>query len=143
MAALEEMVSFPFEEELACSDGVGAPSWCTASARVQCRGWAARGECTKNPNYMKVCCAGSCNSCPQTSKCKNGHGAPSWCRAGQPHCHSWAVRGECNKNPKYMKVCCAGSCNSCAAATTQNTQGTCKTAGIDVFHNRVHASYVD
>ena len=26
----------------------------------ECSGWAAAGECTKNPNYMKANCAASC-----------------------------------------------------------------------------------
>ena len=28
-----------------------------------CSGWAANGECTKNPGYMLVNCKKSCNKC--------------------------------------------------------------------------------
>ncbi len=30
---------------------------------AQCRAWAAKGECSKNPSYMNVNCALSCNKC--------------------------------------------------------------------------------
>ncbi|KAL3827323.1 hypothetical protein ACHAXA_005069 [Cyclostephanos tholiformis] len=31
----------------------------------RCPGWAAEGECDKNPDYMLLDCAVSCNSCPE------------------------------------------------------------------------------
>ena len=31
----------------------------------ECKYWASLGECDKNPNYMRVNCALSCDSCPK------------------------------------------------------------------------------
>ena len=30
---------------------------------TQCSGWASRGECTNNPNWMNVNCRKACNKC--------------------------------------------------------------------------------
>lgn len=62
-----------------------------------CQQWAARGECDKNPVYMKEMCKVSCGVCP----CEN------------PSCKKWADDGECTKNPGYMKKLCKKSCGLC------------------------------
>jgi len=65
-----------------------------------CASWASRGECTKNPGYMKPNC---CKSCSASPNCKDGNSS----------CASWASRGECNRNPAYMHQNCKRSCNKC------------------------------
>lgn len=37
-------------------------------ADERCSGWAAEGECKKNPGYMLTSCRLSCHSCSPTSK---------------------------------------------------------------------------
>ena len=62
----------------------------TASAlevsRPQCDSWAAAGECTANPTYMREQCSSACR------------------------CHSWAAAGECANNPSYMRANCEAAC---------------------------------
>jgi len=60
--------------------------------------------------YSEVCG----DACPDKPMCKDGDGAPWWCRVRHRRwCPWWARRGECDKNPAYMLRCCAGSCNQC------------------------------
>ncbi|XP_043243999.1 zinc metalloproteinase nas-4-like [Amphibalanus amphitrite] len=65
-----------------------------------CSAWSDRGECTKNPVWMKVNCAKSCGTCKSCSD----HNA---------YCSSWARNGECAKNWSYMSVYCRDSCGLC------------------------------
>lgn len=39
------------------------PSGCTDSDPIQCPLWAANGECTKNPSWMRKNCQKSCEIC--------------------------------------------------------------------------------
>lgn len=75
--------------------------------------------------------------------CRNGDGSPSWCRAHLGRCGGWASAGECTKNPNFMLTCCQASCGVCGARTSTSQKGNCKVAGVDVFNNKVHATYVD
>lgn len=72
-------------------------------SNVNCPGWAARGECARNPGYMNVNCVKSCNLC----------GGGNSCLDSNPSCSSWASRGECSRNPAYMLVNCKKSCKVC------------------------------
>ena len=56
------------------------------ASRAQCDSWAAAGECTANPSYMRQQCSSACR------------------------CHSWATAGECASNPSYMRVHCQAAC---------------------------------
>jgi len=67
----------------------------------KCPGWAASGECDKNPWYMLKNCIKSCKVCG--------------CRDFRPRCVEWANRGECDgKNSNYMKFFCKKSCKICS-----------------------------
>eukprot|EP00112_Aurelia_sp_Birch-Aquarium-sp1_P020054 Seg508.5 transcript_id=Seg508.5/GoldUCD/mRNA.D3Y31 product="putative tyrosinase-like protein tyr-3" protein_id=Seg508.5/GoldUCD/D3Y31 len=68
-----------------------------------CASWAARGECSKNPGYMHVNCAKSCNKCGTTSNCADSH----------QHCGSWATAGYCQSHAVWMLENCKKSCNNC------------------------------
>jgi len=82
-----------------------------------CAGWAARGECQKNPGYMLKSCRKSCKQCSTTTKPTP---TPSKCVDKNAQCSSWARGGECTKNPGYMHPNCAKSCNTCGTTPTTN-----------------------
>jgi len=70
---------------------------------LQCADWAKRGECTRNPDYMKKSCCASCNGGTSSGSCTDSNS----------RCPSWAASGECDKNPGYMKTNCKKSCKVC------------------------------
>lgn len=70
-----------------------------------CRNWASRGECRRNPSYMMKSC---CRSCQGTSQ---------GCYDTSTSCQSWASRGECKRNPGYMNLYCKKSCDVCEKKT--------------------------
>ncbi|XP_064646414.1 zinc metalloproteinase nas-13-like [Lineus longissimus] len=78
-----------------------------------CASWASTGECRKNPRYMLVSCARSCNSCPTVAPQVGGG-----CTDDNTHCDYWARTGECQKNRPYMLANCARSCNACQTRTS-------------------------
>ena len=69
---------------------------------INCPYWAGIGECTKNPLYMHVYCAKSCNICRSEA-----------CPDMNQNCAAWAATGECSANPGYMLVYCKYSCAQC------------------------------
>ena len=73
---------------------------CTDEDQENCPNWASTGECEKNPSYMLLNCAGSCN--------------PQCCTDSNVNCASWASSGECKKNPGYMSNICKASCQKCS-----------------------------
>jgi len=79
-------------------------SSCRGDSRRNCRYWARRGECRRNPKYMNKFC---CRSCGGQTSCQDKHS----------RCREWAARGECRKNPRYMLVSCAKSCGKCGTKT--------------------------
>merc|ERR1712002_97614 len=85
-----------------------------------CGPWAKRGECQKNPDWMKKNC---CKSCKEA-----GGGGGGDCIDKNQFCSSWAQRGECEKNPVWMKANCCKSCKeykdlTMAFSTTSNDIG--------------------
>ncbi|KAJ7393766.1 hypothetical protein OS493_003425 [Desmophyllum pertusum] len=68
-----------------------------------CRSWARRGECHRNPRYMRVYCKKSCRVC-------NAQGS---CMDRNRYCRHWAARGYCYANPGYMRPNCKRSCGIC------------------------------
>jgi len=82
---------------------------------TRCPGWAQRGECSKNPDYMLKNCKKSCDQC-ETS-----------CVDGNKSCPNWAQKGECSKNPGYMLVNCKKSCNQCSSGPTTTKRPTTTT----------------
>lgn len=70
-----------------------------------CVGWAARGECKRNPAFMLKNCRLSCEVCKGQK--------PKECKDYNSGCTGWALRGECKKNPGYMLKNCRLSCKVC------------------------------
>ncbi|BHF60770.1 metalloendopeptidase activity [Sparganum proliferum] len=85
----------------------------------ECVGWAARGECQKNPIWMSANCAKSCGKCSETN---------TNCKDLNEHCPQWQKANECKKNPGYMEPNCPKSCGLCTDSTDENTDNsaTCK-----------------
>ncbi|XP_071959068.1 uncharacterized protein [Antedon mediterranea] len=73
----------------------------------KCVGWAKKGDCEKNPKWMKPNCPLSCNSCSIIPTLVAG------CRDVQRKCPMWAEKGDCLTNPNFMFPNCPLSCNSC------------------------------
>jgi len=65
-----------------------------------CRYWAERGECHRNPDWMKENC---CKSCKDAE-------AGGVCNDDNDRCREWADRGECEKNKHWMHFHCCKSC---------------------------------
>ncbi|CAL8073466.1 unnamed protein product [Orchesella dallaii] len=76
-----------------------------------CAYWSKRGECTRNPAWMKANCRSSCGQC--NKPCENLN----------KYCGSWAKRGECSKNSEYMTVYCQKSCSTCPVSTNNPDSG--------------------
>ena len=104
-----------------------------------CKGWAAKGECLKNPSFMASECAASCSgteaaaaaaALAEWGQVQSSAGADSkassvtllqsevrQAAAGDlldqnPSCEGWAAEGECTKNPSFMASDCAASCRA-------------------------------
>ncbi|XP_063429761.1 uncharacterized protein LOC134712290 isoform X1 [Mytilus trossulus] len=86
-------------------NGNGGGTGDCSDSNPSCQSWAARNECSRNPEYMLVNCKKSCNKCSGTGG--------SLCEDNNRNCRSWASMGECSNNPGYMLQNCKKSCNSC------------------------------
>merc|ERR1712227_1065425 len=86
---------------------------------ASCKGWARRGECEANPNWMLVNCAESCG------QCGGGGGGDEACadEYDSASCKAWAKRGECQANPDWMRPNCAKSCGVCGGGDGGNDGG--------------------
>ena len=92
---------------------------CT-DAQAECAGWAAGGECEKNPTFMLTSCADSCTRCNEGPE---GIGKPrsrgeilarkdSWCGNLDDDCKERAAAGDCH-NGTDAPIRCAGACRIC------------------------------
>ena len=106
-----------------------------ASVAAQCDRWAAAGECTRNPEYMRVRCADECaqaaNAAPPPSPAPSPllvytkSACAAWAAAGECahnrifmsqscseacQCESWAAMGECETNAAFMMHSCSAAC---------------------------------
>ena len=92
---------------------------CT-DAQAECAGWAAGGECEKNPTFMLTSCADSCTRCNEGPE---GIGKPrsrgeilarkdSWCGNLDDNCNERAAAGDCH-NGTDAPIRCAGACRIC------------------------------
>ena len=107
-----------------------------------CGGWAAKGECAKNPTFMASECAESCSGTEaaaaataladwgelqgstgtadsKASSVKLLQAEVARDAAGElldndPNCVGWAAGGECTKNPSFMASDCAFSAEQAA-----------------------------
>ena len=90
-----------------CEDVTVPPTPGTCTDRNKyCKDWASNGECDKNPLYMKIHCAKSCNTCSDGS-----------CQDLNKNCEAWAETGECTKTASYMSLYCQQSCGLCEGGT--------------------------
>ncbi|GMS92989.1 hypothetical protein PENTCL1PPCAC_15164, partial [Pristionchus entomophagus] len=83
-----------------------------------CGAWAAKGECTRNSNYMRDWCKASCQSCVPRA-----YALTDDCRDRHPNCATWSRTGECNKNGLWMTENCRQSCNKCGTSRAQACGG--------------------
>ncbi|CAL4153997.1 unnamed protein product, partial [Meganyctiphanes norvegica] len=90
------------QQDIVVSSPVG-PDGCQ-DRRQECQGWAERGECTINIDFMAPHCKRSCGYCDNTdAECKNSHDS----------CVGWFIRGECQRNPDFMRYNCKKACKAC------------------------------
>jgi len=78
------------------------PATCSDGNQL-CPGWAASGECQRNPGWMLENCRLSCGNCPTTP-------TPAPCTDNNAGCAAWAASGECQANPGWMLENCCQSC---------------------------------
>ena len=79
-----------------------------ASVAAQCDRWAAAGECTRNPEYMRVRCA---DECAQAANAAPPSPAPSPLLVyTKSACAAWAAAGECETNAAFMMHSCSAAC---------------------------------
>jgi len=71
---------------------------------AECGRWATMGECTKNPSFMAMACARSCEAL-----------APKDTFEDTAACVNWANAGECDTNQAFMFAQCGASCHSVGA----------------------------
>ncbi|KAF0309811.1 Zinc metalloproteinase nas-13 [Amphibalanus amphitrite] len=93
------------------------PEKCT-DRNMYCKDWAAAGECGKNPLYMNIYCAKSCDKCSDKS-----------CEDLNELCPKWAETGECAATPSYMTLYCKKSCDLCdgnGGMVCNNVNGYCE-----------------
>ena len=78
------------------------------SVAAQCDRWAAAGECTRNPEYMRVRCA---DECAQAANAAPPSPAPSPLLVyTKSACAAWAAAGECAHNRIFMSQSCSAAC---------------------------------
>ena len=71
----------------AAAEAEAAAAAAAAQDSEECAGWAAGGECARNPVFMSARCAEACAA----------NGPPS-----AADCDEWAARGECEANAAFM-----------------------------------------
>ena len=75
-----------------------------ASVAAQCDRWAAAGECTRNPEYMRVRCADEC------AQAANAPASSPLLVYTKSACAAWAAAGECTHNRIFMSQSCSAAC---------------------------------
>ncbi len=98
--------------------------WCV-DLNQNCLNWARRGECVKNPSFMKDECAQSCGMCAD----RDAHpllGRPEvTCVDTAPaaSCASLVHLDACTSQRPYMLEACRRSCNFCNASADAFPEG--------------------
>ena len=90
------------------SAGSGAAA--CGDAQVECKQWAAAGECEANPGFMLESCPRSCGRCEGIKKVARYRGCedePSY------NCTEREKRGECDSDKGEMLSHCPSSCGAC------------------------------
>jgi len=110
---------------------------------TQCPGWARRGECSKNPQFMLLECRQSCSSCLdwwhdeyiqvspdgssrdkllrklietqeyQHRQAERKVDSLKTCFNRHEMCTHWSLHGECDSNPTFMHKDCPAACQVC------------------------------
>jgi len=114
----QEPETAPAEEkakEEAGSSSTKEPDTAAAERDVSpegdCKSWAADGECTNNPQFMKMSCQKTCTEFFQN------------CKDMDSNCKTWSDKGECTTNRDFMLRTCKTSCGLCTVPQ-QSTGGT-------------------
>mmetsp|Transcript_23436 Transcript_23436/g.55526 ORF Transcript_23436/g.55526 Transcript_23436/m.55526 type:complete len:196 (+) Transcript_23436:33-620(+) len=125
------------------SDNIKSTYTCEDLKVDECKEWAERGECSKNPQYMKVHCRKSCSTCvslhhsdvPQiapdeksmlqvlqrlyeTQEYIHQQADKNWevlhrCLNKHEECTYWSLRGACSTNSGFMTKECSPACQTC------------------------------
>ena len=88
-----------------------------------CDSLTNKGECEKNPGFMKFACAESCDLCGEydysLSKITKEEEVADLCFDYHSKCKEWSSMGECEYNPNFMLKECRRSCFQCYEDSTQ------------------------
>ena len=86
-----------------------ASSGC-GDSQVECKDWAAGGECEANPGFMHEACARSCGKCEGYRKVQRRRG----CEDDPAYdCRARMARSECDTDKGEMLIRCPMSCGAC------------------------------
>lgn len=86
----------------------------------RCTSLTKKGECEKNPGFMKYTCPSACDMCDEfKSSMKKTKKGINPCIDHHQKCKEWGGMGECAINPDFMLKECARSCFRCYEDTTQ------------------------
>jgi ShK domain-like len=111
---------------LVCGNHLSLCQLCTSDGKCdkheRCSSWKEDGECLKNPKYMTIHCAASCEKEKQESDYDDNESDETkpGCVDKHKFCPIWASKGECEENEINMKRFCAKSCNACDSSTGDN-----------------------
>ena len=89
------------------SQSAASPPAVERDSNPKCIGWAAQGECERNPNFMLTSCTVACRNATTASA---ESPADTWTDPSE--CVTWAGTGECEKNKPFMESNCALSCQT-------------------------------
>lgn len=86
-----------------------------------CAIWASKGECGKDPAYMKTWCKPSCYVCEPNYYLKDD------CSDRHIKCSEWAAEGKCRKNDSinFMNENCRKTCNNLYRTTCAPRKTVC------------------
>ena len=114
-----------------CGYGGSGSSTCyDLNDTEECRGFALRGECKANSNWMHTNCRKSCGICVvNQEECSDLHS----------NCPQWAGELECFTNPAYTSRACRKSCWLCVNETELREQGLTE----DEIQRRIRFSQTD
>jgi len=105
----ETQWEFPTEAVAVEAPGGGAsvaPAAGEPGEPADCAAWAAAGECTANPAFMRTECKVTCERADEAA---SAHLVDLY--TPKAECVQWAQIGECESNKAFMQAQCAFSCS--------------------------------
>jgi len=89
-----------------------------------CEFWREKGECSRNPSFMRTECARSCGACAEVER-TNTPQPTSDCYDVGANCARLVAAGECEINLAFMREQCRLSCRLCPSspATPETSDG--------------------